>query len=214
MKDLFAYEVDPQNNPIVYNRSDAGLELWLMFCIMVAGKSAKTTVATLQRFISEAFDDNDPYYLVRRGGLRAALERARTGQYGRLEKAFSYLAEHFTADKLRIATVEELELVPGIGPKTARFFLLSTRQGVRYAALDTHLLKWLRTEEARPYLDAENLGALHVPKSTPTSKAKYAALERCVLRAAEDKGMTPAAFDYGKKKNQNKLKKPQKHDRT
>jgi thermostable 8-oxoguanine DNA glycosylase len=193
--ELFAYEVNPQSAPIAFNRSDAGLELWMMFCIMVAGKSASITRRTLQAFIEDAFDDNDPSHLIKKyGSLRNALEANRVGQYNRLEKAFNYLAEHFNADKLRTATVEELEQIPGVGPKTARFFLLTTREGARYAALDTHLLKYLRTPEAAQFLQAVGYVG-EVPKATPSGK-KYAQLEKAVLMAAAAKGQTPAEFDY------------------
>lgn len=194
--------VDPVGNPIDFARDDVQLQCWLMFCIMVAGKGAGQTRKQLEKFLKGIYA-NEPEItatpferlaiLVKRGVLRETLEHYRLGQYTRLTKAFIVLSA-LTTDYLRTADVHDLERIPGIGPKTARFFLISTRENVRYAALDTHLLKFLRTPEAARFL--QEVGYVgEVPKSTPTGK-KYATLEKAVLLAADAAGMTPYDFDF------------------
>jgi thermostable 8-oxoguanine DNA glycosylase len=62
-------------------------------------------------------------------------------------------------------------------------FLMHSRKGQQYAALDTHILKYLR---ARGH-DA--------PLNTPSPGPKYRALESAFLGHAKKAGMSPADFD-------------------
>jgi thermostable 8-oxoguanine DNA glycosylase len=195
-------EIDPVGNPVKFDRTDAGLEGWMLFCVTVAGKGAKQTAGALRRFL----DGNllsvgcSPFEIVkyryRAGTLRLCLEAARTGKYGVFMDAYYTLASQWSAEKLRTCSVSQLEEIPGVGPKTARFFLLSTRENAQVAALDTHLLKHLKTEAAARYLQYQGLTTADVPSATPGSKKLYAKLEAVVLAMAADAGMTPAAYDY------------------
>jgi len=191
-------DVDPAGNPVKYDRSDAGIQAWMLFCVMVAGKGAAQTKAALTRFLSNAKTTPFAYILELEskepGTLLNAVMDARAGQYSKLTKSFSVLAAYGT-DWLRTCSVAELESVHGIGMKTSRFFVLSTRENARHAALDTHLLKELRTEDAMPFLKAYNLHETFIPTATPP-KGLYLKLEQVVLDMADAKGMTPAAFDY------------------
>ena len=83
---------------------------------------------------------------------------------------------------LRTVTVPELESIKGIGPKTARFFVMSSREGVQHATLDIHILRWLVEQ-----------GVECVPGQTPTGKT-YARLEQEFLDRVPS-GLTPAEFD-------------------
>lgn len=83
---------------------------------------------------------------------------------------------------LMLCSVNELDALPGIGPKTARFFVLHTRPNVDCAVLDTHILRWMG-----------ELG-FKVPKSTPTGK-RYAELEEIYLAIARLADMEPAKLD-------------------
>lgn len=78
---------------------------------------------------------------------------------------------------------EDLEKVHGIGPKTSRFFIMWIRPGERYAALDVHILRWLK---ARGH-DA--------PRTTP-SYPKYSHLEAIFIAEADALGKTPRQLDY------------------
>ncbi|NBP02621.1 MAG: hypothetical protein EBU90_21370 [Proteobacteria bacterium] len=83
---------------------------------------------------------------------------------------------------LKTCSVSDLESVRGIGPKTARCFLMHSRRGARYAGLDTHALKYMREK------------GIDVPKSTPTGK-KYLELEAKFLELADRSGKSVAEFD-------------------
>jgi thermostable 8-oxoguanine DNA glycosylase len=72
--------------------------------------------------------------------------------------------------------------IHGIGPKTSRFFILWTRPHERYAALDVHILRWLR-----------GLGH-NAPRSTPNGR-KYGELEKIFLSEADKRGLSPGELD-------------------
>jgi hypothetical protein len=110
-----------------------------------------------------------------------ALRAARTGNYRKLSRALPELAR--SGLDLRRCSVADLEALYGVGPKTARYFILHTRPDARVAALDTHVLKYLST-----------LGH-EVPKSTPSSGRRYAELEKAFLAEADSLGLSPAHLD-------------------
>ncbi len=167
------------------------LEYKLLFSLVVAGKSAKFAEAVMARFLSDKDSEMSPFDWVRLlanttivgfgSGLLGRLMLVRSGNYTKLERAFRLIVE---ADlDLRVCTPEDLEKVPGIGPKTSRFLILWTRPNARYAALDTHILKWLR------YL------GYNAPLTTPSGK-KYAELETIFLTEADKRKIKPAKLDY------------------
>jgi thermostable 8-oxoguanine DNA glycosylase len=70
--------------------------------------------------------------------------------------------------------------------KSARFFLLySGRKDMRIAALDRHVLAWLRER-----------GYKGVPKHTPASGSTYAKWEKVFLDEADKAGKKPAELDW------------------
>jgi 3-methyladenine DNA glycosylase/8-oxoguanine DNA glycosylase len=83
---------------------------------------------------------------------------------------------------LKTCSIENLESIWGIGPKTARCFLMHSRKGMRVAGLDTHVLKFLGTK------------GIAVPKSTPTGK-RYKVLEEAFLKLCDEVGKEPAEYD-------------------
>lgn len=133
--------IDPNDvtNPA---RSAAELEEFLLFCVVVAGKNADQQSAKLERFLS----GRSPFAHVRKshraGMLLSRLREARLGKYSLLSRSFSELA-HSGAD-LSSATWEELTRFPGIGIKTAKFFVLHSRPAQMHGVLDTHVLAWMR----------------------------------------------------------------------
>ncbi len=175
------YLIDP-NDVIDYNRSDHDLELFWLFCCVVAGKTATTQARLLDGFLS-AHPGDSPFDtlrgLVAEGTMLEAVKASRLGQYNRLSQMFSTSL----ALDLRNCSVLDLESVHGCGPKTARMFLMMSRPNQRHAALDTHILKHLR----------EN--GIDAPKSTPPSGTKYISLEQEFLKLADDSGLTVAEFD-------------------
>ena len=164
-----------------YERNQYQKESFLLYCIVAAGKTAKTQAAKLNEFlkgITKPF--NYIKELVNNEQLYNYLVKSKLGQYKRIEKSFEKVVD---LDLDRV-TVDELVRVKGIGPKTARFFVMHSRKGERVATLDVHILKWLREQ-----------GVENVPSQTPQSSLNYNRLEKAFLELAEKMGRTPAELD-------------------
>jgi hypothetical protein len=170
---MYPFAVDPTKLPEHLN--DAQLEYFILFSILVAGKSAKQTYKKLNNFIERNLLNGaievdyvitpTPFEIIRRlhlmGELGAELETEKFGQYKRIRTAFEKVIELDIQD----LSVEKLEAIPGIGPKTARFIMLYSDPSFNGVPLDTHILKFL----AAIYND--------VPKSTPPAGRLYERLE-------------------------------------
>jgi thermostable 8-oxoguanine DNA glycosylase len=182
--------IDP-HNITDYNLSDSVLEEHILFWILAAGKRGETAAICLDKFLEEiegkhlgpmravfeaTFKFNLPF-LMRDCGIGCYMSKARS---------FLELAVAIGSEKLdlRTCSTEDLEKIHGIGPKTARCFILHSRKGARLSGLDTHMLKHLR-----------EMGIEGVPKSTPSSKKKYMILEQEVLRLADEAGIDVAVYD-------------------
>ncbi len=158
----------------------------LLYSAIVAGKSARFADAVMGRLLARALDDEYslPFDAIkawsRAGELEAILRTVRSGSYTRLSRCFGSVC-NLDAETV---TCDELEAVHGIGPKTARFFLMWTNPEVRYAALDTHILKFLRS-----------LGHT-APKSTPPAGPVYRRLEVAFIAEADRQGKSPRELDY------------------
>jgi len=173
-----------------YNRTEDELEEFLVFAILVAGKTAKTQAKKLEEFYNGRLEYGKVFqkyslfewinYLVHTNSLTIEMMRYKLGQYKRLYKALSGVLRF--EGWLDEVSVEDLESVNGIGSKTARFFVLHSRKDVRHAVLDVHILKWMRGQ------------GYSAPKQTPTKK-KYAILESQFLTEAWKREMTPADLD-------------------
>lgn len=125
---------------------------------------------------------DSPFALIRLCNVSViedALRQVKMGQYSRIAFLFAGVAQVVDVETV---TVEELESFSGIGPKTARFFVVHTRKNQRHAILDTHILKYLRQN------------GINAPKSTPSGKA-YLTLEQEFLKLADKSGMSLADFD-------------------
>ena len=85
---------------------------------------------------------------------------------------------------LDCVSVDELVRVKGIGPKTARFFVMHSRKGEKVATLDVHILKWLSEQ-----------GVENVPLQTPQNEVTYKRLETEFLERAKKMGKSPAELD-------------------
>lgn len=169
-----------------FGRTDEQLQELVLFCIIVAGKSAHQQAKKLEEFLHlhpSLREGKTPFQyistLLEMGILRTSLEKARLGQYTRLEKAFSQVIPL----DLRTCTPEELESIPGIGMKTSRFFIVHSRELAEYAVLDTHILKYIR-----------DVIGVDTPRQTP-AKRKYLELEKIYLEHAKCKNMSLAELD-------------------
>ena len=142
--------IDPKNI-IKYNRNSAELEELLVFCVLVAGKTANVVKRQLESFRKQGvgllngrpsmFKIISAYTklgfplaeVLKSHGIGCQTQKARTLK----ELAASGL-------DLKTCSIDDLEQIPGIGRKTSRFFMMSSRNNAQCAALDTHVLKWLR----------------------------------------------------------------------
>ena len=167
-----------------YNRTEEELEEFLLFTIMVAGKSAIQTAKKLNEFLYFADNKKSPLDTIidrdNRSCLLYAMRMCKLGQYDRLEKAFKGIIQF--KNRLKSVSIDELESVAGIGSKTSRFFILHSRPNQQIAVLDTHILKYMASKGYK------------VPKSTPP-KNKYGAIEEQFIQLAKDNNMSVADFD-------------------
>jgi hypothetical protein len=144
---------------------------FLIFCVCVAGKRGAQTLAKVEQLVQWLLDPPPPPNVrlldrVRQYDwvLASKLRELRLGQYKRIAGALNVLSQLWSTKVLDPDNPElepdDLEAVSGIGPKTARYFLLRAH-GKHYAALDTHVLKWLRSQGYK------------APRSTPQSRKVY-----------------------------------------
>jgi len=155
--------IDPKNITD-FNRTDNQLEMFWLFCISVAGKNSDTT-SKLLSLMFYAHQDSPFDYLRDLGqtGIHNMLVVNRSGQYLRISKAFTQSLDL----NLRTCTLEDLLSIHGVGPKTARFFLLHSRADCQHAVLDTHILKWMKDH-----------GIDHAPDTTPQNQKIYIEYEK------------------------------------
>jgi thermostable 8-oxoguanine DNA glycosylase len=170
-----------------FDRTDVELQEYWLFCLVVAGKTAVVQARLLDNFLYKLTEDLDseitPFqaiaYAVSQGTLLQTIKDSRLGQYTRLERAFKLS----TSLDLKNCSVDDLEAIPGVGAKTARYFLLHSRAGQRIAVLDTHMIRYMR-----------DLG-LTTLTGTPPSGPKYKTLEDQFIKLADASGMSVADFD-------------------
>lgn len=174
-----------------YNRSAVELEEFMLFAIVVAGKSAFQQAAKLEQFLAYR-GDMTPFQYIRwldthpdlgGEGISRMLRQVKMGQYERITTAFRGVANVFGEKSNLTLSVRLVECIKGIGMKTARFFFMHTLPDQQYACLDTHILRWL-----------SGLGYADVPKTTPRGD-KYLQLESIFLQHARHLGKTPAELD-------------------
>ena len=171
-----------------FNRTKADLELFAVFAVCVAGKKAQQTADKVNehfRDVQTPTKQLTPFETIKSliganifGGY---LQHARFGQYKRIYRALRDLAE--SSIDLKTCTVEDLEAIHGIGPKTSRFIIMHSRPNQRLATLDTHILRWMRDQ------------GIDTPKATPQSQKLYKELEQKFLTLCDKCGMIPSQLD-------------------
>lgn len=166
-----------------YERTTEELEELIIFCICVAGHNAFHTAKQLDKLFTKLSAYVAPFYALKRIRQRL-VPMLRWAKIGCHNKRAKYIKDLLDKNlNLRTCSVKELESIKGIGPKTARFFILHSRRDVNdIAVLDTHVLKFMRDEGHQ------------VPKSTPTGK-HYLRLEAEFLKLARKSNKSVAEFD-------------------
>lgn len=176
--------VDPQSVTKYDRTNDELLEFWL-FALFVRGKNADVQAKKLDEFVKQMHGLPKMGECI--GMVEFKLRQVKAGQYGTLTKAITQTLIKLERDPnwLRSASALELEQIDGVGPKTARFFILHSRKNARVAVLDTHIMRFL--QERHP--------DLNLKRTTPSSSSKYAMLEGMFLGYADAFDLDPAALD-------------------
>lgn len=187
---------DGTGNPQSYvtagdpTRTPESAQWWLLYAVLVANKPADITTRKLTEFLTNHATPFDTPFetlrnMVKAGIVRLTLMQVRTGQYRRIEAAMLSIDSHAEHNPdPRTWSLETLETIPGIGPKTARWFYMLIRPDAKVAALDTHVLKFLGDQGEK------------VPKGTPPAGIAYHVLEAKFLKWAEKLGIKPRDLDF------------------
>lgn len=174
--------VDPVNFTN-YQRNDCELEEAILFGVLVAGKTAAKIVVSLENILS-SLEGSSPFVKLQRFSvpeLEQLLLKNGVGCYTLKARAVYSLVH--SGINLRTCSIEDLEKIVGIGPKTSRLFILHTRKDVQVACLDTHILKEMR------------LLGYEVPKSTPGNKKQYRRIELLFIELAKQQNRDIAEYD-------------------
>ena len=171
-----------------FNRTKADLELFAIFAVCVAGKKSQQTADKVNNHFRDTQTPTKqltPFEtiksLVKIRVFGAYLQMAKVGQYKRIYRALRGLAE--SGIDLKTCTVEDLEAIHGIGPKTSRFIIMHSRPNQRLATLDTNILRWMRDQ------------GINTPKATPQSKKLYKELEQKFLTLCDKCAILPSQLD-------------------
>lgn len=166
-----------------FNASLEDLEELILFWICAAGKNGVTAAKSLDKLLSLSIHGS-PFDkiidIAKKGDLAQKMKNCGIGCYNR--KAITFLSLIDEKLNLKTCSVDDLEKISGIGPKTARCFLIHSRPNQKLAGLDTHILKFLRDQ------------GHNVPKTTPTGK-KYKEIEELFLHYVKESGMSAADLD-------------------
>jgi thermostable 8-oxoguanine DNA glycosylase len=177
-----------------FKRSQNELEEFLLFCIVVAGKTAYIQARKLDEFLASTKirlmmpENINPFQIIKsaeqHGVLFEEIKKAKLGQYKKIYSGFKYISEReYNLNKM---TPDILEKIPGVGMKTSRFFLLHSDINYKdnIAILDTHILKFIK----------ENIDD-RAPKSTPTIRVTYKLWEDMLLSWCRQNNKNVAEFD-------------------
>ena len=171
-----------------YNLNTHELQEHLMFWVCAAGKNGVTAAKCLDKLLRNlkvVHTDwqSSPFNLVNKTDLLnfvSLVKQSGIGCFNSKAKAFRQMA--MTDINLETCSVEQLEALHGVGPKTARCFLIHSRPNQELAGLDVHILRFLKDK------------GYDVPKSTPSGK-RYREVEKHFIKEAKKSGMSIADFD-------------------
>lgn len=151
-------------------------ESFVLFSVMVAGKSSTMMMNKTNNLIDDIIKDSEKPkslfdFIINNysdndfESLMLLLKKNKTGKYSLLLKFFTDIKN--TKINVSKCSLQDLEQIKGIGKKSSRFFMLYNREDIQdIAVLDTHILKFLSSN-----------GVKDVPKQTPSGK-QYNRLEQ------------------------------------
>lgn len=156
-------------------------ESFLLFAVLVAGKSSESIKKKTNALISDIIGEDKPdslyaYILENLSdndfeGLLTLLKKHKTGKYSLILNFFRDVKK--SKIDLRTCSMNELESLRGVGKKSSRFFMVYNRSDQQNCAiLDTHILKFLRAN------------GYDAPQQTPSGKL-YDQLEKNFLEIIE-----------------------------
>lgn len=167
-----------------FDRTDDELQEFLLFCVAVAGKRSDSVAPKVHELVSRV----GPQPLHRLRENRAAVpDLLRSIGIAPYERTIPAVCGVLDLDP-RTCTLEELVAVRGVGPKTARMFLLHSRPEQDWVVLDVHILRWLRGV----------CRMRRIPRSTPSGCAStYCRIEDKARRKVRElfPAMSFAEFD-------------------
>lgn len=182
-------KIDP-DNITNYDLDRRGLEEHLIFWILAAGKTARHMAKVHAQLIDmlmarcPAMWPSSCIYMLDEESLSKFLKSVGCGCFNNKAKSLKSFAERSIYLNLYECEPSDLIKIYGVGPKTARCFILHSRKGARYAGLDTHILKWFR-----------NVLLLDAPMRTPRGERQYRELEIIFLEECDRRGVEPAVLD-------------------
>ena len=178
-----------------YKRTTDELEFFLLFCVVVAGKTSDIQARKLEQWYGTRFYQwHSPFDYISslsgshaltgriNLGLRGSLENVKMGQYGRLVNSFRDIVE--LGLDLKKCSLHDLCKIRGIKFKTANFFLTHSRKDYNVPVLDTHVLKFLKAQ-----------GVKDVPKATPQDETDYNFFADQFTEIAKEMKMSVADLD-------------------
>jgi len=166
-----------------FNQTDKQLEEVLLFWVLVAGKTASIISKALEKILN-SLPGSTPFEKIRgvgKNNLPKLLKDHGIGCFNLKARALWELVNSNL--NLKTCSVDDLEKIYGIGPKTARCFIIHSRPNASCAGLDTHILKFLRAK------------GHNVSNNTPSSKKQYKELEQVFLNYVKESGKSVAEFD-------------------
>lgn len=199
-------------NPYNTGRNVSQLIEFLMWTTCVAGKNSATITPRFNDLIEDQREYNikrdifehPAMTVIRSHGnrIRSLLKRFGIGQYTKLIQCWQTIhngsveAEYENSKlnhEIKIKSGKFLEKaprdyflkIPGIGLKTASFFILNTRAWEEIAVLDVHILKHLKQKFPR----------YDIPQQTPQNKDVYLELEAMFLGLACQANMSAREYD-------------------
>lgn len=180
--------IDPANVHLY----DAKLQIkeeFLLFAICVAGKKATVIAKKIDEFLQDIYFSHAYCNEITILDLLSEMnfeeidyycKKWKLGKYTIIPKCLYELSR--SGIDIENCTTDQLEKFPGIGPKTSRYFIMYTQRNKEFAALDTHILKWLKERGYK------------VPKSTPDRK-RYSKIEQYYLDECKKLNRNPTDLD-------------------